>query len=570
MLSSGSFRALCDVLPEIVPQFVARVWIIFGPLAFWIGSSGQPLLAQNPLTLLTTIDVDKNGVAGAVDGLAISADGSRLAASDNSATAFLFDLSNLPIVRQVGQPLVHAEVAFDGGQTPLGEVNAVAFSPDGRWLVTGSDQVGAKLWNLQTGEVIANLDVGTNCDGAAFSPDGKYLASAANFRLVVRQFDMASGKVGAPVLDHAHGDAGEVNSIAWTTDSRRVASGALKTIKVFQAGEPNFSLLLQIPNESRSGSVKSVRISPDNRLLAIGARDERARVFDLDTGEIVVDLRHEGNRKPLPGDDQDKNIAVEAVAWSEDGNYLFTSGLVDGVLRAWRRDDWSLVGWAQAQEPQRALEMLAVHGDCVAAGGDEGVVRIYRFEPSPLRSRLVFPPGPRRDLAVEAEDFDTNLPQGKHHWRLRRGTAAGRDRYLQALPADGTQFDSDFQTYDPTRDSPKLDYCVADLTAATYQIWVRGRSKTEENATLYLGLGGDEATAASFQFEPNVGWQWKMRELVVPEAGEATFHVWMGTAGVEFDRWVLALQTANDPILPPTGLGPNAVPRRLLNPAGAE
>jgi hypothetical protein len=57
---------------------------------------------------------------------------------------------------------------------------AVAFSPDGRWLATGSD--GARVWEAATGQEVIWMAREKQVGSVAFSPDGRWLATGSNDR----------------------------------------------------------------------------------------------------------------------------------------------------------------------------------------------------------------------------------------------------------------------------------------------------------------------------------------------------------------------------------------------------
>src|SRR5262249_10533165 len=84
------------------------------------------------------------------------------------------------------------EFALDVGKDQA----SLAFSPDGKQLVTGTYYGGAKAWDAKTGKLLRTLDVGPTQGGLTptFSPDGKVLA-IGNRNSATYLFDPATGKI---------------------------------------------------------------------------------------------------------------------------------------------------------------------------------------------------------------------------------------------------------------------------------------------------------------------------------------------------------------------------------------
>lgn len=70
-------------------------------------------------------------------------------------------------------------------------INAVAFSPDGSWLVSGSDDSTIRVWNVLTGRLAVARQFDAAVQSLAFTPDGKYLytgnGNTTSFRLEMRK-----------------------------------------------------------------------------------------------------------------------------------------------------------------------------------------------------------------------------------------------------------------------------------------------------------------------------------------------------------------------------------------------
>ncbi len=211
----------------------------------------------------------------------------------------------------------------DGSGEPVvlrghkGKVLAAAFSPDGKRVVTASADRDARVWNADgSGESIVLAAHAGNVLSAAFSPDGKYIVTASGDRTVRVWNGDGSGE---PRALFGHLDI--VNSARFSPDGTRIVSGSWdRTVRVWNAdgsGEPTIL-------NGHERAVNWVAFHPDGTRVISASLDGTVRLWSADgSGEPMVFRGHDDS--------------VQSVHFRGDGERFVTASK-DRTVRVWRTD----------------------------------------------------------------------------------------------------------------------------------------------------------------------------------------------------------------------------------------
>jgi eukaryotic-like serine/threonine-protein kinase len=254
--------------------------------------------------------------------------------------------------------------AWPGG---TGTIAALAFSPDGRTLVSAhlAKEANVRMWDVATGARIATLsEESADASALAFHPRGKFLASAGSDRRI-HLWEVATSRH----VDVLEGHEDSIRQLVVGADGSLLASASADgSVRVWDIGRARALYTLAGPER-----FSALAFSPDGRMLAIADEHGSITIRDAATGSQLGLLR-------------DEMRALRTLVFSPDSRILVSAG-ESGPIRLW--DVLTAQELHSLPDYSGYVHALAFapDGSSLAYCGHDGVVGICRTDLAVTRAR---------------------------------------------------------------------------------------------------------------------------------------------------------------------------------------
>ncbi|MDY9927970.1 NB-ARC domain-containing protein [Methanosarcina sp.] len=367
------------------------------------------------------------------------------------------------------------------------EVRDVAVTPNGKYVISASDDNTLKVWDLETGEEKITLR-GHNDSVRAVSvtPNGRYAVSASIDR-TLKVWNLEKGKEKTTFIGHTGG----VNAVAITPDGKSVISASDDhTLKVWdlETGEEKAILT------GHNSEVKDVAVTPDGRYAVSSSYDRTLRVWNLKTGKEKTTIM--------------KHIkSVSSVAITPDGKSVISDS--NDQLKVWdieTGEEKAILGkqfitWAVAVAP---------NGKYAVSASAFGEIVIWDIETGKEKAILK-----GHDQGVIAVAI---TPNSKY------AISASYDRTLKVWDLEKIESETTVKEHNDTvwdvTVTPNGKYAISASSDQTLKVWNLETGK--EKATIIGHTGGVNAVAVT----PN-------GKYAISASSDQTLKVWDLETGKE-------------------------------------
>jgi WD40 repeat protein len=277
-----------------------------------------------------------------IDPVAITPDGKRIVSGSEDRTIRIWDIDS-------GKCLTTLK-----GHTSV--VRAIAVTSNGKRIVSGSFDKTIRIWDIDSDKCLTMLEGHTGpVYGIAVTPDGKRIVSGSGDK-TIRIWDIDSGKC----LATLNGHSSFVHGIAVTPNGKRIVSGSGdRTIRIWDSDTGKRLTTLK----GHTGAVYGIAITPNSEQIVSGSADKTIRIWDIDSGKCLATL--EGHTGLIYG------IAITP------NSVLIVSGSFDRTIRIWDIVSGNCLTTLEGYADQVHGIAVTPNNKRIVSGSMENTIRVW-------------------------------------------------------------------------------------------------------------------------------------------------------------------------------------------------
>ena len=199
-------------------------------------------------------------------------------------------------------------------------VAALAYSPDGSQILTSHYNLSANLNDSHTGTRTRHLSTGSTLKDVRYVHGGRWIQAFDGYRPVY--FDATTLKPVGPTI----ASTVEASCVTPTEDGAHII---LATVDNFVRVFDGVSGIESVEPIAHGGPVTQIAVAPNGTRFAVGGRNGKVVVYDMETGKPITDPLWHDSLHTL-----DSAVEITAIEFSRDGTQLLTAG-TDHTARLW-------------------------------------------------------------------------------------------------------------------------------------------------------------------------------------------------------------------------------------------